>query len=91
MDGRKFSFSIRVDKINPVHIHLSVFAAMILQEYEHNEATREKAGELTLRADEFAPFLDQVQPHMVTAALSVPVELIERYTGIQLDISAATD
>ena len=77
---KKLSLSIRVDDINPAHVRLSVFSAMVLEEYAHDQVTRAKSGDLVLRVDEFGPFIDHIQPHIISLRDEVTAEDIERYT-----------
>jgi hypothetical protein len=79
---KKFSLSVRVDSVTPAHVRLSIFSGMILEEYDHDQATRGKAGDLTLRVEEFGPFLDHVKPHIVSFGPLAPVELVEELTDM---------
>jgi hypothetical protein len=63
--NKKLSFSIRIDNISPSHVHCSLFAAMILEEYDHAQATRAKAGDFVLTVAEFIPFIAHIKPPMI--------------------------
>jgi len=86
-EGRKFSISVRIDNVNPAHVRLSIFSAMILEEYDHVQATRGKAGDLVLRCEEFVPFMEQLDPHLVGLQMGVTAEQVEEYTGYVGDYS----
>jgi len=77
----KFSLSIRVDKITPAHVYLSVFSAMVPDEYDHNQVTRGKSGDLVLRVDEVWSFLDRVKPDILTCE---DPEMFWSYTGVSI-------
>ena len=62
---RKFSICLRIDKITPAHTYFSIFSAMILEEYEHRNVTRAKAGELCMRREEVVPFIEHLAPHIL--------------------------
>lgn len=85
--GRKFSISVRIDSITPAHVRLSIFSAMILDEYDHKEATRARAGELCLRVDEFVPFIDQLTPHLISVQHGVDINEVRFNTGWKGDLS----
>jgi hypothetical protein len=79
---RKFSLTVRIDHVTPAHVYLSLFCAMILNEYDHGQATRGKAGMITVRAEEFKPFLDHINPHLISVSDLVPQDALEEYTGL---------
>ena len=66
-EEKKFSICLRIDSVTPAHTYFSVsiFSAMILKEYEHNQATRGKAGELCMRNEEVVPFIKHLAPHIL--------------------------
>lgn len=75
MTPKKFSISVRIDKVTPSHVYLSVFSNMVLEKYCHEDVTRAKAGELVLTRDEFTPFLNHIRPHVITSITNDSKEL----------------
>ena len=65
---KKFSVSVRINNVNPVHTRFQIFCALVLVEYAHENVTRASTGpELTLRNEEFEPFVrDHLKPHLVS-------------------------
>ena len=85
-ESMKFSLTVRVDRITPAHVYLSIFCGMVLEEIPHERATRGRAGALVVGIDEFASFLDRVRPDMLTALEDVNLDLLERKTLVGLRI-----
>jgi hypothetical protein len=63
---------------------LSVFSNMVVVEYEHHQVTRAKAGELCLTVDEFGPFVQHTQPHIVGCVDSEGLTALHKHTGFDL-------
>lgn len=72
-DTKKLSFSVRIDRVTPAHTYISVFSNMVCTEYDHENVTRAKCGELTFSNEEFPSWLTHVNPHIVTF-MDIPVE-----------------
>ena len=78
--GYKFSLSVKVTMVTPAHVYIHVFTGMIPAEYKHEDAAgrgRSTKEEWCLRVDEFCPFLNHVQPHVIY--LEDHVEQLRKY------------
>lgn len=61
----KLSVSVRVLENNGYHVRCGIHASLIPVTMEHQETNRALCGTITLRNDEFLPFLQHIQPHLV--------------------------
>ena len=77
---KKLSFSIRIDKVTPAHVYVSVFSNMIQEEYDHEQATRAKCGDLCFSVEEFSAWMGHVKPHLVLT-VEAHREDLSNYTG----------
>lgn len=80
--NRKLSYSVRIDRVSPSHIFLSVFTQMVPKEHDHVEVTRAKAGDLVLTNDEAGKFIKHTMPHIISALPDVDREELYELTGI---------
>lgn len=81
----KFSLAIRIDRVTPAHVYLSIFCGMVPKDIPHARATRGKAGDLVISVKEFSSFLDRVCPDMLFTTLDdADLDLLERKSLVGL-------
>lgn len=79
----KLSVGLTIIDINPAHVRFRLFVALIHDDLSHDRATRASiGGELVLRANEFAPFILRLRPHIIIVGdgLLLPDGLQPLYT-----------